>query len=296
MADIRGVIPILKTPFDLEDRVDEESLRREVDYCIDAGAHGLGIAFGSEMPKLSEAERTLVARITIDQARGRVPVVMSTGCPATVLALRASREAEALGASAVMLIPPANGLSAAELHGYFRAVAACHSHTHRLASDDRCAPLRRRAGGAGPSGAARCDTPRSRAPRRRSPSPKPLTRPATRVTIIGGASGGALIQELAVRIAGHHAARHPGRIVRAHLGPLARRRRREAARETWQTRDRAPQRHRRGGVQGDAASRGRDRAQSLPRASREPLGRRGAASNSISSVRRLASANPPHPA
>ncbi len=55
MAAIRGVVPILKTPFDLEDRVDDDSLRREVDYCIDAGVHGLGIAFGSEFPKLSEA-------------------------------------------------------------------------------------------------------------------------------------------------------------------------------------------------------------------------------------------------
>ena len=42
---LRGVFPILVTPFDESDRVDEDSLRSVVDYTIDAGVHGLGIAF-----------------------------------------------------------------------------------------------------------------------------------------------------------------------------------------------------------------------------------------------------------
>ena len=36
-ARIRGVFPILATPFDDQDRIDEESLRREIDFNIDAG-------------------------------------------------------------------------------------------------------------------------------------------------------------------------------------------------------------------------------------------------------------------
>ncbi len=50
-----GVVPILITPFDEADRVDDESLRRLVDHCIDAGVHGFGIAFATEIPKLTEA-------------------------------------------------------------------------------------------------------------------------------------------------------------------------------------------------------------------------------------------------
>ncbi len=232
MADIRGVIPILKTPFDLDDRVDEESLRREVDYCIDAGAHGLGIAFGSELPKLSEAERTLVARVTIDQACGRIPIVMSTGYPATVLAARASREAEALGASAVMLIPPANGLPEAEIHGYFRAVAAAiripivvQVMTGAHLSGDELAALARA-------------VPQVQFAKVESAPPaesvaEAIAKAGDRVTIIGGASGSALIEELDIGSRGTmpHAAL-VGSFVRIwdlwHAG------RREDARETWQ--------------------------------------------------------------
>ncbi|MEZ4617968.1 MAG: dihydrodipicolinate synthase family protein [Caldilineaceae bacterium] len=39
---MRGVYPILVTPFDEAGRIDEESLRRLIDFNLDAGVHGLG--------------------------------------------------------------------------------------------------------------------------------------------------------------------------------------------------------------------------------------------------------------
>ena len=75
---MRGVFPILITPFDDRDRIDEDSLRSVVDYNIDAGVHGLGIAFATEIPKLTEAERLRLAEVVIDQSRNRVPVVVTT--------------------------------------------------------------------------------------------------------------------------------------------------------------------------------------------------------------------------
>ena len=59
---MQGVFPILITPFDEAGRVDEESLRRLVEFNINAGVHGLGVALGSEIFKLSEAERDQVTR------------------------------------------------------------------------------------------------------------------------------------------------------------------------------------------------------------------------------------------
>ena len=44
-----GVVPILLTPFTTTESIDEASLRNEVDWTIDGGAHGLGIALGSEV-------------------------------------------------------------------------------------------------------------------------------------------------------------------------------------------------------------------------------------------------------
>ena len=62
-TSMRGVFPILVTPFDAQDRIDEDSLGQVVNYNIDAGVHGLGIAFATEVPKLTEAERLRVEDI-----------------------------------------------------------------------------------------------------------------------------------------------------------------------------------------------------------------------------------------
>jgi 4-hydroxy-tetrahydrodipicolinate synthase len=121
---MRGVFPILVTPFDTQARVDEESLRRLVDFSIAAGVHGVGVALGSEVFRLSEAERAQVARIVADQARGRVPVVINTGAQGTELAVEYSRSAEAAGADALMVMPPAFiAAGPAETRENFRAIS-----------------------------------------------------------------------------------------------------------------------------------------------------------------------------
>jgi len=40
-SPLRGILPIVYTPFDAEGAVDLEDLERLVDYLIEAGAHGL---------------------------------------------------------------------------------------------------------------------------------------------------------------------------------------------------------------------------------------------------------------
>jgi 4-hydroxy-tetrahydrodipicolinate synthase len=103
---MQGVFPILITPFDEQGRIDEDSLRSLIDFNINAGVHGLGVALGSEIFKLSEAERDAVTSIVVSQVRQRVPVVINTGAPGTDLAVQYSGRAEELGADAVMVIPP----------------------------------------------------------------------------------------------------------------------------------------------------------------------------------------------
>ena len=99
---MQGVFPILVTPFDTDERVDEDSLRSVVEFNISAGVHGLGIALGSEILKLTEAERSLVISVVVDHTRGRVPIVVNTGAQANLTAALYSRQAEDLGAAAVM--------------------------------------------------------------------------------------------------------------------------------------------------------------------------------------------------
>ena len=75
-----GVVPILVTPFDDHSRVDEESLRRLVEFNIEAGVHGLGVALGSEVFRLSEAERAAIVQCYHnDLSHEEAAVVL--GCP-----------------------------------------------------------------------------------------------------------------------------------------------------------------------------------------------------------------------
>jgi 4-hydroxy-tetrahydrodipicolinate synthase len=82
-SPIRGVVPILVTPFDADGAIDEASLESLIEFNSAAGVHGLGVALGCEIFKLSEAERdTVIARV--DRAvGGRVPVVINTGAAGT---------------------------------------------------------------------------------------------------------------------------------------------------------------------------------------------------------------------
>tara|TARA_B100000029_G_scaffold516120_1_gene627030 strand:- start:2259 stop:3152 length:894 start_codon:yes stop_codon:yes gene_type:complete len=111
IAKITGLVPILQTPFDRKGRIDTEALRELVNYNIDSGVDGLGIALASEVPLLTETERNELLRIVVDETNSRVPVVMNTGGNGNELAVHYSRKAEELGASAVMLTPPESKLT-----------------------------------------------------------------------------------------------------------------------------------------------------------------------------------------
>jgi 4-hydroxy-tetrahydrodipicolinate synthase len=123
LPPLHGVVPILVTPFDTEGRIDEESLANLVEFNVSAGVHGLGVALGSEVFKFNEAERDAVTRCVITAARGRIPIVINTGAAGTDLAVFYSRNAEAAGADALMIIPPSfMPVSADEIFEYYVAI------------------------------------------------------------------------------------------------------------------------------------------------------------------------------
>ena len=103
----RGTYTVMVTPFDEAGDVNAPALAALTDWQIQEGIHGL-IPLGStgEFLSLSNDERTLVAETVINAAKGRVPVLVGTGAEDTREVVRASREAERLGADGVMIIPP----------------------------------------------------------------------------------------------------------------------------------------------------------------------------------------------
>ena len=108
MKTFRGTYTVLVTPFTADGRhVDVPALRKLVNWQIEEGIHGL-IPLGStgEFLSLTDAQRIEVARTVIETAAGRVPVLLGTGMEWTDDAIARSREAQALGADGVMVIPP----------------------------------------------------------------------------------------------------------------------------------------------------------------------------------------------
>lgn len=107
MTELRGCIPILCTPFHDGGAIDFDSLAAEVDWVIAEGASGVSaLAIASEGFKLTDAERDDVARSVVEAVGGRVPVVVSADGAGTTVAVDRARRAEALGADALMVLPP----------------------------------------------------------------------------------------------------------------------------------------------------------------------------------------------
>jgi 2-keto-3-deoxy-L-arabinonate dehydratase len=104
---LRGVFPIVVTPFADDGSVDHESLDRLVDHLLAQGAHGLGL-FGnaSEGYALSTSERREMLERIVKRVNGRVPLVASSGHTGTDVAATLSREAQDMGADALMVLPP----------------------------------------------------------------------------------------------------------------------------------------------------------------------------------------------
>ncbi len=102
----KGSMVALATPFS-EGRVDETSLRKLVDFQI-ANQTKVLVPCGTtgESATLNTDEHHRVIEITIDAAKGRVPVMAGTGSNNTAEAIELTRAAKQAGATAALLITP----------------------------------------------------------------------------------------------------------------------------------------------------------------------------------------------
>ncbi|MDA0875667.1 MAG: dihydrodipicolinate synthase family protein [Bacteroidetes bacterium] len=102
----QGVLPILPTPFHSDGSVDETSMRRMIDFELEAGVHGVSIlGFMGEAHKMAESERQLIVRATVEQAAGAIPTWVGVRAFGTAGAIEQAREAQELGADAVFVAP-----------------------------------------------------------------------------------------------------------------------------------------------------------------------------------------------
>ncbi|MDG4889881.1 MULTISPECIES: 4-hydroxy-tetrahydrodipicolinate synthase [unclassified Mesorhizobium] len=121
----KGSITALVTPF-AEGRVDEVALRTHVEWQIKEGSSGL-VPCGTtgESPTLSHAEHKKVVEITIETAKGRVPVIAGAGSNSTAEAIDFVRHAQQAGADGLLIVSPYYNKPTQEgIYQHFKAIDA----------------------------------------------------------------------------------------------------------------------------------------------------------------------------
>ena len=124
MQQFTGTYTALVTPF-REDRVDAAAYARLIDEQLAAGVDGV-VAVGTtgESPTLDHDEHLEVIRLAVEATGKRGKVIAGTGSNCTREAVEMTREAEAVGADAALLVGPYyNKPSQEGLYRHFRAIA-----------------------------------------------------------------------------------------------------------------------------------------------------------------------------
>ena len=103
---LEGVLPILHTPFLDSDKIDDDSLQRQIDWVFELGAGGICSAMVSELLRLTGHERMSLTHNMVEMAAGRGTVVASVGAESGKQAIAFARDAEKAGCDAIMAIPP----------------------------------------------------------------------------------------------------------------------------------------------------------------------------------------------
>ena len=123
-CSFKGSMVALVTPF-RDDRLDEPALKRLIELHVSSGTTAL-VPCGTtgESATLSHEEHGRVIEMTVQAARGRIPVIAGTGSNNTREAIRLTKHAQLVGADAALLISPYyNKPTQRGLYLHFKAVA-----------------------------------------------------------------------------------------------------------------------------------------------------------------------------
>ena len=120
-----GIYPMLYAFFGQSGQLDREAMRRQVEGCIGAGAHGLAIGgLATECNKLSAKEKYQLSEWVLTDAAGRVPVSVTITEPTVGSQIEMTKVVAAAGANWVVLQPPpVKSASEEQLIDFFGQVA-----------------------------------------------------------------------------------------------------------------------------------------------------------------------------
>ena len=105
-----GIWPVAPTPFHDNGSLDLEGMKRVLDLMIDQGVDGICIlANFSEQFLLTDDERAVLTRLSLEHVAGRVPVIVTVSHFSTEVVEARAKLAASLGASMLMMMPPYHG-------------------------------------------------------------------------------------------------------------------------------------------------------------------------------------------
>lgn len=114
---IEGAVPVLLMAFDENGGIDDDSMRRQIEFCIEAGSDALAFGWGTESHMLTDAERAQAWTVAAEHTAGRLPLIAATTHPAPTGALALTQIAKDCGADAAMVNPePARGQAFVDLY------------------------------------------------------------------------------------------------------------------------------------------------------------------------------------
>ena len=120
-----GAAVAIITPMHADGSIDYEEMGRIIDDQIDNGTDAIVICGTTgESPTMTDEEHTACIRYAVKKTAGRVPVIAGTGSNDTKYAVWLSRQAQADGADALLLVTPYyNKTSQAGLIAHYTAIA-----------------------------------------------------------------------------------------------------------------------------------------------------------------------------
>ena len=102
----KGSIVALITPFK-DDKLDEAKYAQLVNHHIKNGTNGIVPAGTTgESPTLSHNEHRKVIEISVNECKGKIPVIAGTGSNSTDEAIELSKHAEKVGANGLLIVTP----------------------------------------------------------------------------------------------------------------------------------------------------------------------------------------------
>lgn len=106
-SDLRGILPVLPTPFAADGGIDGAGMARLVRFAVEKGVDGVVFpGFASEVETLKGDERAALLKIVVAEVGGRVPVVAGASAADWREVVDHGRAAAALGIRHLMVQPP----------------------------------------------------------------------------------------------------------------------------------------------------------------------------------------------